>query len=400
MKILCSASAAGLRDSHPDYVKLTNSYLGLVQSKTKQSRFFTTTLLVLAIIGFISHEQTLSAQIRSLPPTTAVPCPLFVPTSVAATTDPVLPVTTESTPDNPGEELVDNQSVSEPIDSRLLAVTELAPTLYLINHHEENIVIFVDGNDVLFIGSEATGQREELRACIARITELPVKYIIDTHQHNSQPETTNTLPDPDAVTIAHEHTRTQMLADGRQNSTELLFTDSTTLFLNHSRVELQHFANSHTNSDIVVLFANERVLHAGDLFTDGYPIIDYASGGSSRGWIAALNRILALDFERIIPDRGPVMTRADVQLFRDWFVTVRTRVRQLIERNIPRRRVARELIMEDLTRPLQDDSLFLRRTLPNLYDELVEERQELLSVSQPTGLGPEDATPAATGPLP
>ena len=141
-------------------------------------------------------------------------------------------------------------------------------------------------------------------------------------------------------------------------------------------------------------------MHAGDLFTDGYPIIDYASGGSSRGWVEALDRILALDFETIILARGPVMTRTDVQLFRDWFVTVRTRVRQLIERNVPKRRVTRELIMDDLTRPLAGDSLFLRRTLPNLYDELVEERQELLSVSQPTGLGPEDATPAATGPLP
>ena len=394
MKTLFPASAANLRNSHRVYVNPTSMDLRWVRSKTKQSRFFTKTLLVAAIIGFISHEQALSAQTESLPPATGVPCPLFVPTSVAATTHTVLPIT----PDNPGEQLLDNQSVSEPVDSSLLAVTELAPTLYLINH-EENIVVFVDGNDVLFIGSAAADQREKLRACITRITELPVKYIINTHQHDSQPKTINTLPDPDAVTIAHEHTRTQMLADGRQNSTELLFTDSTTLFLNHSRVELQHFANSHTNSDIVVLFANERVLHAGDLFTDGYPIIDYASGGSSRGWIAALNRILALDFERIIPDRGPVMTRADVQLFRDWFVTVRTRVRQLIERNIPRRRVARELIMEDLTRPLQDDSLFLRRTLPNLYDELVEERQALSSVSQPTGLGPEDATPAATDPF-
>ena len=344
MRTLCSASAAGLCVSHPVYAKLTNRYLGVVQSKTKQSRFFTTTLLVLAIIGFISHEQTLSAQIRSLPPTTAVPCPLFVPTSVAATTDPVLPITIESTPDNPGEELVDNQSVSEPIASRLLAVTELAPTLYLINH-EENIVVFVDGNDVLFIGSVTADQREKLRACIARITELPVKYIIDTHQHDSQPETMNTLPDPDAVTIAHEHTRTQILAGGRQNSTELVFTDSTTLFLNHSRVELQHFANSHTNSDIVVLFANERVLHAGDLFTDGYPIIDYASDGSSRGWVEALDGILALDFELIIPDRGPVMTRTEVLLFRDWFVTVRTRVKQLIERNVPKRRVTRDCLL-------------------------------------------------------
>ena len=395
MKTLFPASAANLRNSHRVYVNPTSMDLRWVRSKTKQSRLFTQVLLVRGIIGFMSYDQALPSQTRSVPPATGVPCPLFVPMSVAATTHTVLPIT----PDTPGEELLGNQSVSESVDSSLLAVTELAPTLYLINH-EENIVVFVDGNDVLFIGSVTADQREKLRACIARITELPVKYIIDTHQHDSQPETMNTLPDPDAVTIAHEHTRTQILAGGRQNSTELVFTDSTTLFLNHSRVELQHFANSHTNSDIVVLFANERVLHAGDLFTDGYPIIDYASGGSSRGWIEALNKILALDFERIIPDRGPVMTRADVQLFRDWFVTVRTRVRQLIERNIPRRRITRELITEDLTRPQQDKTLFLSRTLPNLYDELVEERQELLSVSQPTGLGPEDARPAATAPLP
>ncbi|GIS98136.1 MAG: hypothetical protein CM1200mP25_3730 [Acidobacteriota bacterium] len=85
--------------------------------------------------------------------------------------------------------------------------------------------------------------------------------------------------------------------------------------------------------------------------------------------------MLSLDFELIIPGRGPVMTRTEVLLFRDWFVTVRTRVKQLIERNVPKQRVVRELFMEDLTRPFQGNSLFLRRTLPNLYDELVETRQ-------------------------
>lgn len=399
MKTLCSASAASLRDSHLVCVKPTNRHLDLEQSKEKQLRFFTNALLMVGIIGFVSHEQALSAQIQSLPPATAAPCSLFVPTSVAATTHTVLPITTESTPSNPAEELLENQPVSEPANSRPLTVTELAPTLYLINR-DENIAVFVDGNNVLLIGSAATDHREELRTCIARITELPVKYIIDTHQHDRQPDNINTLSDPDAVTVAHENTRTQMFASGRQNSTVLTFTDSTTLFLDNSRVELQHFANSHTNSDIVVLFANERVLHTGDLFTDGYPIIDYASGGSSRGWVEALDEILSLDFEMIIPERGPVMRRTDVQLFRDWFITVRTRVRQLIERNIPKRRVTEELITEDLTRPLEDNSLFLSRTLPSLYDELVEARQKLLSASQPTSLAPEDARPPVTDPLP
>ena len=395
MKTLCSASAASLRDSHVVYVKPTNRRLGSEQSKAKRARVFTSALFMVGIIGFVSHEQALSAQIQSLPPATAVPCPLFVPTSFAATTQPVLPVTTESTPSNPDEELSENQPVSEPINLNALTVAELAPTLYLISR-EENIAVFVDGNDVLLVGSAGGGQRGELRTCIARVTELPVKYIIATHQHDRQPNNINTLSDPDTVIIAHENTRPQIFAGGRQNSTELVFTDSTTLFLDHSRVELQHFANSHTNSDIVVLFANERVLHAGDLFTDGYPIIDYASDGSSRGWVEALDGILALDFELIIPDRGPVMTRTEVLLFRDWFVTVRTRVKQLIERNVPKRLVVRELFMEDLTRPLQGNSLFLRRTLPNLYDELVETRQQQFSEPQSASPGPEDARAPVT----
>lgn len=399
MITLCPTPAAGIRDSHGVCVKAIAKHLGVARTKTRQPKAFTIALLVLAIIGFDSREQALSAQTNIGPIATEVPCPLFVPTSVAANTHTVVPITTEPTANDTAEELDENQPLSDAIDSRTLTVIELTPTLYLING-EENIAIFVDDSDVLLIGNEATDRNEELRACIARITELPIKYTIGTHQHDNQPNSINTLSGPDGLTIIHENTRGQMLANGLRNSVQLVFTDNTTLFLDNSRVELQHFANSHTDSDIVVLFANERVLHAGDLFTNGYPVIDYTSGGSSRGWIEALDGMLSLDFELIIPGRGPVMTRTEVLLFRDWFVTVRTRVKQLIERNVPKQRVVRELFMEDLTRPLQGNSLFLRRTLPNLYDELVETRQQQFSEPQSASPGPEDARAPVTDPSP
>ena len=301
------------------------------------------------------------------------------------------------------------------VDSLPLTVTELSPSLYLIGG-EENIAVFIDGSDVLLIGSAATAHREELRTCIARITEIPVKYIIGTHQHDNQTNSINTLlsPSPDRLTIAHENTRARILASGHQNSVNLIFTNNTTLFLDSSQIELHHFANSHTDGDIVVLFVTDRVLHAGDLFTDGHPFIDYATGGSSQGWIEALDGMLDLDFATIISGRGPIMTRTDVQLFRDWFVTLRTRVRQLVERGVPKRRVAAELVTEDLFRPLEDNSLpcawihcaghtshhFLRLTLPNLYDELVEARQREFQAPLPTALVPEDASRPVTDPLP
>jgi len=402
MSTLCPVSAANMRDSQGICVKPITRHTSLARPKIKQPNISAIAMLMVGIIGLDSGEHTLSAQTPSLPITTAVPCPLFVPTTVATNTDAELPDATDTTP-------------TDIVDSPPITVTELSPSLYLIGG-EENIAVFIDGSDVLLIGSAATAHREELRTCIARITEIPVKYIIGTHQHDNQTNSINTLlsPSPDRLTIAHENTRARILASGQQNSVNLIFTNNTTLFLDSSQIELHHFANSHTDGDIVVLFVTDRVLHAGDLFTDEHPFIDYATGGSSQGWIEALDRMLDLDFATIISDRGPIMTRTDVQLFRDWFVTLRTRVRQLVERGVPKRRVAAELVTEDLSRPLEDNSLpcawihcaghtshhFLRLTLPNLYDELVEARQRKFQAPLPTGLAPEDARRLATDPLP
>ena len=323
MRTLCSASAASLRDSHVVYVKPTNRRLGSEQSKAKRARVFTSALFMVGIIGFVSHEQALSAQIQSLPPATAVPCPLFVPTSFAATTQPVLPVTTESTSSNPAEELSENQPVSEPINLNALTVAELAPTLYLISR-EENIAVFVDGNDVLLIGSAGGGQRGELRTCIARVTELPVKYIIATHQHDRQPNNINTLSDPDTVIIAHENTRARMItsglyADGAAGLPTTTFMDRYSLLDDLDRIELYHFGPAHTDGDIVVVFPQKGVAYLGDLFAGkGIPVIDIESGGSGLAFpetlARALDTLTALEVEYIVPGKAAPFMGSQVRL--------------------------------------------------------------------------------------
>jgi cyclase len=73
---------------------------------------------------------------------------------------------------------------------------------------------------------------------------------------------------------------------------------------------------AHTGGDLVVLFVEDRVLHTGDLVFNGfYPNIDLEAGGSVAQWSAALDRVLALDFERVIPGHGPVTDRGGVERF-------------------------------------------------------------------------------------
>ena len=111
------------------------------------------------------------------------------------------------------------------------------------------------------------------------------------------------------------------------------FNDAVTLHLNGDDVEAFHVPPAHTDGDAIVHFRRAGVVHMGDLFFNGmYPFVDLSSGGSFEGFIAAADRALALgEGTRIIPGHGPVGTRADLRAYRDMLVTVRDRVKPLVQ---------------------------------------------------------------------
>jgi glyoxylase-like metal-dependent hydrolase (beta-lactamase superfamily II) len=72
----------------------------------------------------------------------------------------------------------------------------------------------------------------------------------------------------------------------------------------------------HTGGDLVVLFVEDRVVHVGDLlFNQLYPSVDVAAGGSAREWANSLDRVLQLDFDKVIPGHGEVSDRAGLHGF-------------------------------------------------------------------------------------
>src|SRR5262249_37770679 len=89
-----------------------------------------------------------------------------------------------------------------------------------------------------------------------------------------------------------------------------------------------------------------KVIHTGDLFLGRTPprgpapeqarppgvniYVDYAQGGSFFEWTRTLDGALKLDFDTVIPGRGPVSTKADVAKFRSDVETMRTRLVGLI----------------------------------------------------------------------
>ena len=104
-----------------------------------------------------------------------------------------------------------------------------------------------------------------------------------------------------ATIVAHENTRKRM--NQRQEIPAfsivlepsppaalptVVFAQSHRLLLNGQKILMERYTPAHTDSDVSVFFENTNVLHTGDTWFNGYyPFIDYNSGGSIRGLIAA-----------------------------------------------------------------------------------------------------------------
>jgi cyclase len=84
-------------------------------------------------------------------------------------------------------------------------------------------------------------------------------------------------------------------------------------------VQLVPLPPAHTGGDLAVLFTKHRVLHAGDVVVNGYyPIVDVKGGGRVRTFVEALDRMLQLPFDTVIPGHGAVGGREVVQSMRDY----------------------------------------------------------------------------------
>jgi Zn-dependent hydrolases, including glyoxylases len=105
------------------------------------------------------------------------------------------------------------------------------------------------------------------------------------------------------------------------------------LKLNGSSLHLKRYVPAHTDGDISVTFAEANIVHVGDTVWNGiYLFIDYSTGGSIDGMIAASDANLAATTDKtiIIPGHGkPVGNRAELKEFRDMLVVVRDNVARL-----------------------------------------------------------------------
>lgn len=98
---------------------------------------------------------------------------------------------------------------------------------------------------------------------------------------------------------------------------DLTFDGERELQVGARRLRALEVGPAHTAGDVVVAVPHAGVVFCGDiLFAGVTPVVWH---GPIRNWIAALDRLLALDADRFVPGHGPIAGIDDVTALRDYW---------------------------------------------------------------------------------
>jgi cyclase len=253
-----------------------------------------------------------------------------------------------------------------------LQIEQVKDGLYVILGSGGNVGVRVTSEGVILVDDKYPENFAEIQELVAEVTDLPVRYVLNTHHHGDH-SGGNVEYIRIAEIIAHQNARDNMIRGDQDAPPRLVFTDETAVYLGGVEVRAFYMGRGHTNGDAVIYFPDLRTVHGGDLLHGTAPFIDYANGGSSRGWVGTLNNILALDFDAAIPGHGSVMDRGDVVSFRNQMEALRARMTGLIRSGMARSEASDRIRTPDLSWTMQESGLFMQRSVPGFYDEVAAE---------------------------
>lgn len=210
------------------------------------------------------------------------------------------------------------------------------------NDASANSTFLVSEQGILVVDTGLNAQEgRKLLDEIRKISPAPVRWIVNTHYHPDH-RGGNSVVGPDAIIISTAFTRSQIPDSARENSvTEIVGTQGLVLHLGGHEARIYHPGPAHTQGDLIVYFSDEHAIATGDLFlTNSCPAMD---DGDMESWIIALDHMLALSIEHVVPGHFELATKSELQRFRDYLAALRDQVARMYRQGMPLQRVQASL---------------------------------------------------------
>jgi len=220
---------------------------------------------------------------------------------------------------------------------RKVEFKQVAPDLYFLYDFESsNAVVLATEDGVLVIDTrEHPRSGQDLIDRIRKITDKPIKWVINSHFHGDHHLGNPPFRAAGATFVAQRETAALMQKTWpkeiarRQNFfkahnfdpnetklvlPDVVFDDGMTIRLGGRDVVLSYFGPGQQAGDTFVLFPHARTLFTPGAFAKhSLPNMNFTP--SVESWLKLLDKVAAMDVDRILPAHGDVASLADVREF-------------------------------------------------------------------------------------
>jgi glyoxylase-like metal-dependent hydrolase (beta-lactamase superfamily II) len=211
-----------------------------------------------------------------------------------------------------------------------IEVSKVAGNVYMLEGAGGNIAACVGDDGIVIVDDQYAPLAPRIREALRAISTRPLLFVLNTHYHGDHTGGNDTFS-ADAPIIAQDNVR-KRLASGTQALGEkvapappgalpvVTFGDRVSVYANGEEIRAIHFPMGHTDGDSIIYFTKSNVVHMGDDFFNGFfPFVDIDNGGSVRGMLANVDKVLATlpADAKVIPGHGPLGDKKGLQAFAD-----------------------------------------------------------------------------------
>ncbi len=252
-----------------------------------------------------------------------------------------------------------------------------------------NIFIVTDEGIIVVDGTCGGGGQEWLKEELARRYDVPVKYVILSHDHEMHICGLQVFDDT-AVTIAHVNALAHITGEGRNTSMpDVVFDDYMEIHLGGKRVVLYYFGPTHSDNLIQVHFPEEGILVATDMVRSGKAIglPDYRDSDVNN-LIDTLDELSRLDdVDIVVPGHAGLADQQSFVYFHEWLVTLRSRVLDEMIAGASIEEILERVRMEDFSDYGNYDN-WLRANVISMWDYLYRWREPSEGLNRDQNLYP------------
>jgi cyclase len=217
--------------------------------------------------------------------------------------------------------------------------------IYMIAGEGGNIGLFIGEDGTFLIDDQFAPLTDKIIAAIKSVGGDYPRFLLNTHYHGDHTGGNEKLGKGGTLIFSHDNVRERLTAGAfieafkmkippvaQEGLPVVTFSEDISFHINGDSVRAIHVAHAHTDGDSFIYFKKANVIHAGDFFFNGfYPFIDVSHGGSLKGMIIAVDKVLSLADEstKIIAGHGPLGDKKQLESYRQMLETAYERLNKL-----------------------------------------------------------------------